>query len=415
MKVLWFEVSTPSLYNNSGVVTGGWQDSLERIISSHDDIELYIAFESRNNESKVKVNNGVTYIPLNIHYNFIDNLKERVSWQTNKEKLLPLLQQTVQTYQPDLIHVFGTEWPFGLIASLTDIPVVIHIQGAMAPYNNAFFPPKYSFLTNLFSSLYPQKILFNITEYFKTKSRERIEQQIWRYVRFYMGRTHWDEALSFVMNPSRIYFHVEEALRPGFTDITEKWTFPDNHKIKLFTTGCSSFWKGPDMMLKTAKILKDYGLNFEWNVAGFFPDNVKKSVEKNEKTTFSQVNISLLGPVDAIKLKKYLLESNLYIHTAYIENSPNSVCEAQCIGIPIVSTNVGGISSLLDNGTLGKLVPANDPWQLAYEIINLLNDKEEQLRLSAKGREYALARHNHEHIYSQIFNCYSDIINKKYE
>ena len=47
MKVLWFEISTPSRYLNTGHVTAGWQDALENIVATCKDIELYIAFESQ--------------------------------------------------------------------------------------------------------------------------------------------------------------------------------------------------------------------------------------------------------------------------------------------------------------------------------------------------------------------------------
>lgn len=47
MKVLWFEISTPSRYLHTGQVTLGWQDALENIVATCKDIELYIAFESQ--------------------------------------------------------------------------------------------------------------------------------------------------------------------------------------------------------------------------------------------------------------------------------------------------------------------------------------------------------------------------------
>ena len=40
MKVLWFEISTPSRYLHTGQVTLGWQDALENIVATCKDIEL---------------------------------------------------------------------------------------------------------------------------------------------------------------------------------------------------------------------------------------------------------------------------------------------------------------------------------------------------------------------------------------
>ena len=82
------------------------------------------------------------------------------------------------------------------------------------------------------------------------------------------------------------------------------------------------------------------------------------------------------------------------------------------MGVPIVSTNVGGISSLVKNKEQGYLVPANDPWQMAYAIISLAKDKEKQLAFSENSRRVALARHDDANIRQQILNVYRTIIKK---
>lgn len=53
----------------------------------------------------------------------------------------------IEDFQPDIIHVFGSEWCFGLVEKYTNIPVVIHMQGSLPPYANAAFPPGYNFFT----------------------------------------------------------------------------------------------------------------------------------------------------------------------------------------------------------------------------------------------------------------------------
>ena len=100
----------------------------------------------------------------------------------------------------------------------------------------------------------------------------------------------------------------------------------------------------------------------------------------------------------------------MYVHTAYIENSPNSICEAQLVGMPIVSTMVGGISTLVRNGEEGDLLPANDPWQIANTIMELSKDNERMMRYSKNSRQHALERHNPENIMNQLLKCYKDLI-----
>lgn len=409
MKVLWFEVTEPSAYSSDGAPIGGWQDSLERIVRTIPDIELTISFVSEK-YSEVKVIDGVTYVPIYVKWSFIEK-KFRKHWDVYVAKMLPTAKRIIDEYKPDLIHVFGTEWPFGQVASVTDVPVVIHIMGAIVPYNNALYPPGYSYLGQLCRYWWnPKKLIGLWKGHRDSMNWEKWERSTWSMVSNYMGRTQWDKSLSNVMHPGRRYFHVDEALRTEFLSGNYGWSVPDDGKLRLISTGCSTFWKGPDMMLKVARILTDIGITFEWNVAGQMDALMKETVEKQVGVRFEDCNIKILGFTQPAKLMRMLCSSTMYVHTAYIENSPNSICEAQCLGVPVVSTNVGGIASLVRQDVDGILVAANDPWQMADAIIELSKDKERMVRYVENSRNFALARHNDEHIKEQLLECYYQIL-----
>ena len=408
MKVLWFEVSEPSAYASGGEPIGGWQDSLERIVRTIPTIDLMITFVSEKH-SEIKVVNGVTYIPIKISFSFFER-KFGKYWDLFVEKMLPRAKSIVEHYNPDVIHVFGTEWPFGQIAAYTDVPVVIHIMGSIVPYRNAKYPPNYSYKGRVLENLFNPRRLWNIwNEERNMKNWEKWERSSWKLVNNFMGRTQWDKSLSCVMHPGRRYFHVEEALRADFICGGRRWKGSFDTKIYLISTGCTTFWKGPDMMLKTAKILKNLGVDFEWKVVGKMPCSLKNEVENHEGLSFEDCNISILGFKKTDELMEVLCTSTLYVHTAYIENSPNSICEAQCLGLPVLSTNVGGISTLVHHDIDGYLVPANDPWQMANAVVELSKDKERMKRYSENGRNLALKRHDDENICQQLLKCYSKI------
>lgn len=413
MKVLWFEITTPSKYRDDNKVTAGWQDSLENIVSKNENLELYVAFEV-NAPSEIKVKDGVTYVPILVQYSSLERKKLDFTWNVNANKLVPKCIEVINSISPDIIHIFGNEWPFGLVAKYTSIPVVIHIQGSIVSYDNALFPPKYNNFTMIketgFNIIKQYRLL---KKYFKDSSRLSMEKKIWQRVDNYMGRTIWDLALSKTLKPSSNYWHVEEALRPVFLSNKSKWSFKRREKHILFTTGISSFWKGPDMLLKTAHILKSVGFNFEWQVAGCLGLDLKNLIEKKEGLSFCENNISILGFVGPEDLLNCLLNASLYVHTAYIENSPNSICEAQIVGLPVVSTMVGGVETLVENHREGELVPANDPWRMAYTIMQLINDENMLTSYSENSYEKAKKRHNPASIVSQLMNCYTDLILKR--
>ena len=412
MRVLWFEVTEPSRYQDKGLVIGGWQDSLENIVRECPDIELSIAFETNDACAQKKKVDGVTYIPICKGKNFVNKIKEKLNWNLRIRNLKQTMKKIVDEANPDLIQVFGTEWPYGLVADLTNKPVVIHIMGALVQYSNALYAPGFSS-----HDLARSVPFWNIWKRLKIVRNKKIflrqvdcEKDIWEKVKYYMGRTEWDKNLSKIMHPDRIYFHVEEALRPEIMMDETVWNAPTKAKVRLISTGCSTFWKGPDMMLRTAQILKNRQFDFEWLVAGKMPLDIKHCVENKLGTTFEENDVKLIGFTKPSDLRKLLSQSTLYVHTAYVENSPNSICEAQILGVPVVSTNVGGITTLL--GDDGIMVPANDPWQMANAIIELTCDKEKMERFSKNGQEKALKRHNTENIKKQLFDCYNSIINQ---
>ena len=411
MKVLWFEISTPSRYKDDGRVVCGWQDALEHIVKDCREIELYIAFETEEPDAKVKVIDGVTYIPMVTHYSFTERKLTNWTWKVNEDKVIPLGRKVIEEYQPDIIHVFGNEWPFGLLAQNTDIPLVIHIQGSIIPYNNALYPPKYNGYTFVRAAGWNlRKDWHRLFGYYKDKSHLTMEERTWKCVKHYMGRTSWDKALVNTLTKGSTYHHVEEALRPSFLENKKLWSCPNGGKLRLLSTGCSSFWKGIDVMLKTAHVLKEAGVDFEWNVAGGLSSELKEIVEKKEGLRYADNNINILGFCTPERLIDIMCNSTMYVHTAYIENSPNSICEAQLVGMPIVSTMVGGISTLVRNGEEGDLLPANDPWQIANAIIELSKDNERMMRYSKNSRQHALERHNPENIMNQLLKCYKDLV-----
>ena len=410
MKVMWFEVTEPSIFISGGSPVGGWQDSLERIIRKEPNIELTVAFISHHN-SETKVVDGVTYEPIYFSpYTFKERHFQKY-WDVYVKKMLPTALEIIRKHKPDIIQIFGTEWPFGQIVNYIYIPVVIHIQGAIIPYNNALYPPGYSLFDELIQcGLSPRK-WFKLWEKKRDiRNRAEWENRTWKKVSNYMGRTNWDKNLSAIMHPNCYYYHVEEALCPSFLSDKIHWKNLNSNKIRLVSTGCSTFWKGPDMLLKVAKLLTELDVDFEWNVAGKMQKNIQNIVERKEGARFTDCHVKILGFIGHDQLKELLLASTLYVHTAYVENSPNSICEAQCVGLPVVSTNVGGISSLVEDGIDGILVPANDPWQMASAIISLSGAMSVLSEFSKASRAKALLRHNDENIKNQLLSCYSNVL-----
>jgi glycosyltransferase involved in cell wall biosynthesis len=414
MKVLWYEITIPKRYKGDTSPIAGWQDSLQEIVMQYNDIELYVVFEGMKGMT-VKFIDGVTYIPIIPNMSlFGKKVLKLFNQQYTVDKLLPLLIKTVEEVKPDVIQIFGTEWGLGEIANYTDIPVVIHLMGCVAPYENAALPPGYSILDRIKTAgINPIKYYRLIRGMYYSRKWKTVEQNNFHAVSNYMGRTAWDKAMCELFHPGCNYFYCSEALRLSFVANTHRWSIPQNDRLQIVTIGCTTHWKGMDTVLKTANILKKYGIKFEWKIAGKMRPSLKNEIEKKENLTFMDCNVNILGFVKSDDLVPLLLSSNIYVHTAYIDNSPNTICEAQYLGLPIIATYVGGIPSLIQNDKEGILVPANDPYLLAHEIIALTNDKERQQIYSQATSLRARERHAPASIYRDLLSCYNSLIQNR--
>lgn len=395
MRVLWFS-PTPSLYSSysNSHNGGGWISSLEQIVRSVNDISLGVAFKLDGQKPK-NIIDDVTYYCIDSKSNGVQKYIE-----------------IIDDFKPDIIQIFGSENEFGDICSHTDIPVVIHMQGCLPPYHNALFPVgmnKFDFLIGRGLTLRRRFMGWRSEPSFRHRAEHEINTI--RSCKFFMGRTDWDKALVSLFNPTAKYFHCEEALRDSFLNMDKHWAPSSQDKIKIISVISNPWYKGVDLILKTAKLLKQFtSMSFEWNVFGVsdirFYEYKYGIVAKN-------VNVNIRGSVGKEVLVNELCNSSVYVHPSYIDNSPNSVCEAQLIGIPVLATNVGGISSLVKDGETGFLFPANDPYMLANLIKMVVNDRALSVKLCASEISVAKARHNPDSIKTTLLNVYNYILNEK--
>jgi glycosyltransferase involved in cell wall biosynthesis len=416
MRILWF-TNTSSLYKNFSkhyYHGGGWIESLERIISQSDAVELAISFFHQTDEAR-HVQDKVTYYPIrkpkkNSVGRFFQNWSGKITEDSHIEKF----KSVIADFKPDLIQVFGTEGPFAAIQAVTNVPVVIHIQGLVNPYLNAYYPPGIDYCDILFSRHFLAGHLLGNSDLFlrrRFKEMAKREMNYLREVKYIIGRTHWDRTVTRLMAPSSRYFHGDEVLRPLFYTLGP-WTSKSDKKIKIVTTISSTPFKGIDMVLKTAAILKTYtGLTFEWQVVGVHKNNqFVRFFEDRTGIRSDHCQVKFVGVKSAAELAALLLEANVFAHPSYIDNSPNSVCEAQMVGLPVIACNTGGVPSLLEDGISGVLVPANAPFEMASGIARIATDAVFSDKLSRNGRAQAMTRHSTGKILDELLHTYRTII-----
>lgn len=91
--------------------------------------------------------------------------------------------------------------------------------------------------------------------------------------------------------------------------------------------------------------------------------------------------ISELGLNDSVKLPGNSLnvfddikDAKLFVLSSNYEGMPNALAEAMCLGLPSISTDVSGVSELINDGKNGFIININDKKELILKMRNILND-----------------------------------------
>ena len=108
------------------------------------------------------------------------------------------------------------------------------------------------------------------------------------------------------------------------------------------------------------------------------PVKNKNTLEKLE-TKIIQLklhnNIMFTGRLSKKEWSELSQEYDIFINTSNIDNTPITLMEAMALGLPIVSTNVGGIPYLIDDSETGLLIEPNDSDQMTNKILDLISGK----------------------------------------
>lgn len=392
MKILWL-IGNTSLYAEANNQHGGWIGALQRQLMQVAYVRLAIAFPW-DKEMREGKDNVLYYGVRNISHPIF-------RFQSKQHAQLERIKHIIEDFQPDIIHVFGTEIGYGLICEHTNIPVIIHLQGILEAIFEAWLPQ------NLSWSKY---ILAHPLAYLGYDAMQKFtkrERRIFEECKHYMGRTEWDQSISHLLSPNSSYYYCPEMLRPEIYAALP-WQYHQSPKLTIVSVIGNSMYKGADVILRTAKILKEWStLDFEWQIVGV--ENICWA-EKHVGIKAKEVGINPVGRASAIELIKILQSADIFVHSSYIENSSNAICEAQCIGLPVIATHVGGTTSLVEHEKTGIIVPANDVYMLAAQISRLANNPQICMTLGKNARCEAQARHNPAAIITTLLNIYQSVV-----
>ncbi|NNC50920.1 MAG: glycosyltransferase family 4 protein [Flaviramulus sp.] len=157
--------------------------------------------------------------------------------------------------------------------------------------------------------------------------------------------------------------------------------------VKLLWVRSFSKIYNPLLAIKILRSLIDDNIQAELCMVG--PDIDGSLIEAKRYAKQLNVDVRFTGKMLKQEWIALSEEYNIFINTTNFDNMPVSVIEAMALGLPVISTNVGGIPYLIDNNKNGVLVEPNSPEAFVNAIKDLINSPEKTIDLTKNARNSA--------------------------
>jgi glycosyltransferase involved in cell wall biosynthesis len=131
-----------------------------------------------------------------------------------------------------------------------------------------------------------------------------------------------------------------------------------------------------------------------------------------EQVQVSKDKLIFLGILNENQMAEQYASSHVFLCPSAIENSSNSVGEAQLVGTPCVASYVGGTMDMIDDGQTGLLYRFEEVSLLAKQICRIFENDDLAISLSKKAQEVASVRHDKIINASQLNSIYKQIMNE---
>lgn len=431
MRILWLCNIIPPMIaealklpasNKEGWISGLLEEWRQH--SADGDMELGICFPLAPRSIPDEVLNELSCeraIPLagetqGIHYyGFFEDTVRPEYYDVDLEKQLTHI---LNSFDPHLVHVFGTEYPHALAMAkcIGGRRLLVGIQGLcsrIADCYGAGLPKRIQRRYLLRDLLKGDNIARQQKKFMRRGEMEVCCLQLAPHV---TGRTAWDRAAVKEINPAAGYYAMNETLRPEFYGAC--WKREDCETYSIFLSQGNYPLKGLHLLLEALPRIKERYPRVKVYVAGDVITRYETLKEKLKIGSYGQYcrklinhlglkdTVCFVGRLNSEEMRNRYLQSHVFLSASVLENSSNSVGEAMLLGMPVVSSDVGGISSLLTDKKEGFLYPCMDREALAEAICKMFANDACATECGRLARERALKTHDPIRNYERLLEIY---------
>ncbi|SDH87361.1 glycosyltransferase family 4 protein [Winogradskyella thalassocola] len=300
---------------------------------------------------------------------------ERWVWFT---KVLPII-----LHKPDVFHI---QWAkdvafYTVLQDAFGIPIVVSLRGAHINYT-----PIVDLSTAI---IYKQ-------EFPKIKAFHAVSKAIGEEVKLYGAKA-----------PSIHTIH--SPIPPFFFDHYRACETVQDKTIRLVSVGRFHWVKGYETALDAVALLKNKGYNIHYTIVG--PDEFTEALLFQCHQLNLVDNVALVGAMPQTELISFLRQFHGMLLPSLKEGIANVVLEAMAVGLPVVSTDCGGMAEVVIPNETGWLVPVRDSEAMADAVIALSETSELELHaITKRAHELVKREFNAEDSIAQFVRLYEGVV-----
>ncbi|REG87725.1 glycosyltransferase family 4 protein [Winogradskyella sediminis] len=293
-------------------------------------------------------------------------------------KLLPMV-----LYKPDVLHV---QWAkdiafYKVLQDLFGVPIVVSLRGAHINYT----PIVDLQIATIYKQEFPKIIAFHAVS-------KAIGEEAKRY-----GAS--AGAIQIIHSPIPSFFF--EHYKPCIT-VQDK-------TIRLVSVGRFHWKKNYESALHTIAILKHKGYRIHYTIIG--PDEFTEALLFQCHQLNLVEDVTLVGSMSQSELIPFLQQFHGMLLPSVEEGIANVVLEAMAIGLPVVSTDCGGMAEVVIPKETGWLVPVRDAEAMADAVIDLsITSKLELHTITKRAHQFVKREFNAEDSISKFMRMYEGVV-----
>jgi len=196
--------------------------------------------------------------------------------------------------------------------------------------------------------------------------------------------------LLYGLDEKKAFVNVPAVLTEKF-DFTKRQKPHESDAFVIVTTGRLSFEKGYIFALLACNDLKEKGKLFEYHILGDGPDKPQIQYLIHELGLDNYVYLH--GKVNSNEVRNFLTKAHIFLLPSIYEGISNAVLEAMAIGVPVITTNAGGMEEVVVNGINGTIVSRFDQKAIFNALITTMDHYDVALKMVEGAYETIQSNH----------------------